>query len=80
VHAVSFGEPVAVHGMEVASGDIVHADRHGAVIVPEEAIAAIAKTVKMLVAREKVIIGAAKKKGVTVAKLAKAFADADEIH
>jgi regulator of RNase E activity RraA len=80
VHAVSFGEPVAVHGMEVVSGDIVHADRHGAVIVPEAAIPAIAKTVKMLVAREKVIIGAAKKKGVTVAKLAKAFADADEIH
>jgi regulator of RNase E activity RraA len=80
VHAVSFGEPVSVHGMEVASGDIVHADRHGAVIVPEAALGEIHKTVKLLVAREKVIIGAAKKKGVTVAKLAKAFADADEIH
>lgn len=80
VHAVSFGEPVSIHGMEVVSGDIVHADRHGAVIVPASALGEIAKTVKMLVAREKVIISAAKKKGVTAAKLAKAFADADEIH
>lgn len=80
VHAVSFGEPVSVHGMEVASGDIVHADRHGAVIVPEAALGEIHKTVKLLVAREKVVIAAAKRKGVTVAKLAKAFADADEIH
>ena len=36
VHVVDFGEPVCVHGMEVAAGDLVHADQHGAVVIPHE--------------------------------------------
>ena len=38
VHAVDFGGEVDVLGMRVASGDIVHADRHGAVVVPAETV------------------------------------------
>jgi regulator of RNase E activity RraA len=34
VHLVDFGGEVNVHGMIVRSGDLVHADRHGAVIIP----------------------------------------------
>ena len=37
VHLVSHGEPVDVSGMLTHTGDLVHADRHGAVIVPHEA-------------------------------------------
>jgi regulator of RNase E activity RraA len=36
VHLVEYGVPVTVHGMEVQSGDLIHADRHGAVVVPIE--------------------------------------------
>ncbi len=80
VHAVDFGGEANVFGMRVKSGDIIHADRHGAVIVPPEAVRGIPAMVDLLVRREAVIIGAAKKKGFSFAKLAKAIADADEIH
>ena len=41
VHAVEFGVDVNVHGMDVKSGDLVHADRHGAVVVPIDKIDAM---------------------------------------
>ncbi len=34
VHAESFGGEVRVAGMTVRSGDLIHADRHGAVVIP----------------------------------------------
>ena len=34
VHVVDFGGNVNIHGMAVRSGDLIHADRHGAVVVP----------------------------------------------
>ncbi len=40
-HVVEFGGEIDVLGMRVRSGDIVHADRHGAVVVPAEAVAGL---------------------------------------
>ena len=34
VHPVEFGRPVTVSGMLVVSGDLIHADQHGAVVIP----------------------------------------------
>ena len=31
VHVVDFGIPVTIHGMSTKCGDLIHADRHGAV-------------------------------------------------
>lgn len=33
---LSWGEPVEVFGTEVNSGDLIHADKHGFLIIPEE--------------------------------------------
>ena len=41
VHVVDFGVSVTIHSMEVQSGDLIHADRHGAVVVPMESIDAM---------------------------------------
>ena len=38
VHVVDFGGNVNIHGMAVKSGDLIHADRHGAVVVPLDTI------------------------------------------
>jgi len=34
---ISWGEPVTVFGCEVRSGDLIHADKHGFMVIPEEA-------------------------------------------
>jgi len=63
VHVVDFGIDVNVHGMAVKSGDLVHADRHGAVVVPIDKIDAMKTALDGLAAREAKIIAAAKAGG-----------------
>ena len=38
VHIVDFGGPVNVFGMQAAHDDVVHADCHGAVVIPAECV------------------------------------------
>ena len=58
-----FGKPVTVHGMKVNSGDLIHADQHGAVVVPLEIIPKMKAALDDLNAREAKIIKAAKEVG-----------------
>jgi regulator of RNase E activity RraA len=60
VHVVDFGVAVNVHGMAVNSGDLIHADRHGAVVVPLDTIDAMKAAADGLAAKEAKIINAAK--------------------
>lgn len=80
VHLVDFGGTVSIAGMVVSANDVIHADRHGAVVIPPEAVAEIPKAVDLLARREKVIIEASKEPGFSVARLRRAFAEQDEIH
>jgi len=59
IHVVEYAIPVTVHGMLVSPGDVIHADRHGAVVVPPSAISAIKDTVKRLETAEARLIGPA---------------------
>jgi regulator of RNase E activity RraA len=69
VHMEEFGTPVNVHGMAVKSGDLIHADRHGAVVVPPDKVEDMMKAMEGLSEREAVIIEAARDPHVTVEKL-----------
>jgi regulator of RNase E activity RraA len=60
VHVVDYGIDVNVAGMAVKSGDLIHADRHGAVVVPTDKIDAMKTALDGLAAREAKIIAAAK--------------------
>lgn len=75
-----WGEPVDVHGMTVRHGDLVHADRHGAVVIPHAAAARIPEAVALLVRREKAILDVARAPGFGIDALRAALAAADEIH
>lgn len=66
VHIVEFGGAVNVSGMDVVSGDLIHADRHGAVVVPVGKIAAMKPALDKINAREKTIIDAARANGASV--------------
>ena len=69
VHIVEFGLSVNIHSMEVQSGDLIHADRHGAVVVPVENIDAMAAALDGLMKREAKIIAAARAPGATAATI-----------
>ena len=73
VHVVEFGVPVTIHGMAVKSGDLVHADRHGAVIVPVDKIDAMQTALDGLAKQEARIIAAARAPGATVETIKAAF-------
>jgi regulator of RNase E activity RraA len=60
VHVEDFGIPVTIHGMAVKSGDLIHADRHGAVVVPPETVDAMKSALDTLLKQEVSIIAAAK--------------------
>jgi regulator of RNase E activity RraA len=63
VHVVDFGIDVSVHGMAVKSDDLIHADRHGAIVVPGDRIEAMRSALAGLSAREEKIIAAARAGG-----------------
>jgi regulator of RNase E activity RraA len=69
VHVVDFALDVTIHGMAVKSGDLIHADRHGAVVVPPDKIDAMQGAAEGLSAREAKIIAAARSPGATVEQI-----------
>jgi regulator of RNase E activity RraA len=69
VHVADYGINVNIHGMAVRSGDLIHADRHGAVVVPVDKIDAMHKAADGLAAREAKIIAAARAPGATVEQI-----------
>jgi regulator of RNase E activity RraA len=69
VHMVEYGGEVNVHGMTVRSNDLIHADRHGAVVVPADKIGAMKTALTGLAEREAKIIKAARAPDMTVEKL-----------
>jgi len=69
VHMVEYGGEVNVHGMTVRSNDLIHADRHGAVVVPVDKIGAMKEALVGLAEREAKIIKAARAPDMTVEKI-----------
>jgi regulator of RNase E activity RraA len=80
VHLADFAKEVRVSGMLVRSGDIVHADRHGAVTIPANLAEKIPAACDLLTRKEAVILEMARAPGFNVAKLREALAKQDEIH
>ena len=80
VHVVDFGSPVTIFGMRVVHDDIIHADQHGAVVIPAHAVKALPAAVELLQRREAVILKVARSADFDVDKLKKATADAADIH
>jgi regulator of RNase E activity RraA len=79
VQVVEIGKPVEVLGLAVADGDIVHADKHGAIIIPRDVLDKIPAAIDLMARKEKVILDAAKKPGFGLASLKEAFAASDQI-
>ena len=80
VQLVDCGGEVNVHGMVTRSGDLVHADRHGAVIIPHGVARQVPAAAEHCMRREKPILDACKSGDFSVDLIEKALAEAGEIH
>jgi len=80
VHVVAWGLEVTVHGMAVAHDAVLHADRHGAEVIPDEAVGLLPATIELLARKEAVILELCRSGGMTIAALREAFSKMDDIH
>jgi regulator of RNase E activity RraA len=80
VHMVDYGKPVNVFGMQVAHDDVVHADFHGAVVIPGDAVRKLSDAIALVSRREKVILDMCASEGFGVGKLREALRRVTEIH
>ena len=75
VHVREIDTPVSVFGLQVSPGDLVHADRHGAVVIPNEIIPSLEDSIHKLFASEKIIIAPTEKKEFNFDHFRKAWED-----
>ena len=79
IHVVDVGGEVNVAGMIVKSGDLVHGDVHGAVVIPHEVANDVPAAAALMVRREAVVLAAAKATGATAETIAKAMMESAKV-
>lgn len=74
VHVVDFDRPVRVFDLEIHPGEFVHADRHGAVVVPEDVLPMLAGAIARMQASEALILDPARELGFDFSRFEQAWA------
>lgn len=73
VHVLEIGTPVTIFGLTVAPGDLVHADRHGALVVPPDVIPMLAAAIRKMQETEALVLEPARKPGFDFATFERAW-------
>ena len=74
VHVKEIATPVTIFGLTINDGDFVHADRHGALVVPAQHMGKLEAGVRKLLETERIILDAAKGNDFDFAKFEEAWA------
>ncbi|MEL7491036.1 MAG: RraA family protein [Pseudomonadota bacterium] len=74
VHVVEIGTPVNVMGMRVDQGELIHADRHGAIVIPTEVIEDLKGAIEKVISSEAIVLGPAREPGFNIDKLEEVWA------
>lgn len=80
VHVEDIGKPVTVFGLDIAHGDLIHADQHGAVVIKLEYVDAIIECINLVQRKEAPLLAAARCGSFSLAMLEEAMAASDDIH
>jgi regulator of RNase E activity RraA len=80
VHMVDMKCQVNVFGMLVGHDDVIHADFHGAVVIPADCVTKLPAAIDLVSRREKVILDMARAPGFNAAKMREALKKSAEIH
>ena len=63
VHVKEIGTPVTIFGMTVNDGDLIHADRHGALVIPPEVVGDLEAAILKMQETEQIVLSAARAPG-----------------
>jgi regulator of RNase E activity RraA len=63
VHVKEVGKTVTIFGMEVANSDLIHADRHGALVIPPDVVPMLEAAIHKLMDTEKLALDPARRAG-----------------
>ena len=74
VHVLKIGGQVDVMNMKVRQGDLIHADRHGALVIPTDFIDVLKKAIETVIASEDIVLTPARKPGFNIEKLEEVWA------
>lgn len=73
VHVREIGTAVSIFGLEIQEGDLIHADQHGAVIIPPDVFGKLGAAIETLLSSEEIILGPARKAGFDIKALEEAW-------
>ena len=74
VHVVEVGTAVNIFGLTVTQGELIHADRHGALVIPNDVIPLLKTAIHTVVSNEAIVLEPARQKGFNIDKLEAAWA------
>ena len=80
IHVADVGCEVDIFGMVVEHGSLIHADKHGAVVIPLEVAPLLPAAIDTILQREGVILEAIRAPGFDIEALKTAVGDSAEIH
>lgn len=80
IHMVQMNCDASIFGMLVRHDDVVHADFHGAVVIPADTVKKLPAAIDLVSRREKVILDLAKSPGFTSETMREALRKSKEIH
>lgn len=75
VHVLDVNTRVRVFGLDVSPGELIHADRHGAVVIPEGVIDGLADGIAGCLASERILLEPARREDFDLAAFEAAFAN-----
>lgn len=73
VHVKEINTPVKIFGLDIHPGELVHADRHGALVVPQSVVSDLADAIRKLLEMEKLVLDPAREPGFDFAAFEKAW-------
>jgi regulator of RNase E activity RraA len=56
VHVKEIDSTVNIFGLEISPGDLIHADRHGALVIPEDVVNGLRAGIDTLLANEQIVL------------------------
>ena len=80
VHVTGFDTQVTVFGLDIGPGDLIHADRHGAVIIEPGIETELPRAIDLVTRKEAPILKAARSPDFDITRLLTARGEAEDVH